>query len=69
VSVHEARGSQRGAPERHDDDGQRLPNFSPIVTYRDAQQVERTIQLANWSSQEAAEWTASWLRRKLRLPG
>jgi len=69
VSVHESRGSQRGAPERHDDDGQRLPNFSPIVTYRDAQQVERTIQLANWSSQEAAEWTASWLRRKLRLPG
>jgi hypothetical protein len=53
-------------PKRHDD-GQRLPSFSPTIWYRDSQGVERTIELANWSSQEAAEWAAHWLRQTLRL--
>ena len=66
VGVEESRRADKGVPERHDD-GQRLPNFSPTITYRDAQDIERTVHLAHWSSQEAAEWAANWLHQTLRL--
>jgi hypothetical protein len=67
VGVEDRRWMAAGMPRRHDDDGQRLPSFSPTIAYRDSQGVERTIELANWSSQEAAEWAAHWLRQTLRL--
>jgi hypothetical protein len=69
VGVDEVGGKAAGLPEQQDSDGQRLTNVSPTITYRDAQDVEQTVSLANWSSREAAEWTAAWLRQTLRLKG